>query len=203
MNPLELAASSDQRVGILGQTRMGKTFLAEHLLEQQPRVVVVDSKHRVRWSGYHLTDNPVAALLADKVIYRPPGGAPPDSFYWEAVNTLHERGGGTLYVDEMSYVTSANRIPKGLADAFRLGGEIGVGVWYSAQESTTVHNTTLRQSELLILFYNQGASDREKLAKVTGDMAFVTAHLPKYEFVVFERGETYDHEAVPVYKVIP
>lgn len=201
MDSLELVASSDQRVGILGQTRMGKTFLAEHLLAQQPRVIVVDSKHRVKWKGYHLTDNPVAALLADRVIYRPPGGAPPDSFYWEAVNTLHERGGGVLYIDEMSYVTSANRIPKGLADAFRLGGEIGVGVWFAAQESTTVHNTTLRQAEMLILFYNQGASDRDKLSKVTGDMAHVTAYLPKYEFVVFVRGETYDHDAVPVYKV--
>lgn len=197
---LELAASSDQRVGILGQTRMGKTFLAERLLDQQKRVVVVDSKHRVKWRGFHLTDNPMAALLTDRVIYRPPSGAPPEAWYWEVVNSLHERGGGVLYIDEMSYITGPNKIPKGLADAFRLGGEIGVGVWFSAQESTSVHNTTLRQAEMLIMFYNQGASDREKLAKVTGDMAHVTAYLPKYEFVVFVRGETYDHDAVPVYK---
>lgn len=200
---MELAANSDQRIGILGQTGMGKTFLTERWLEQQPRVIVVDSKHRVNWKGYHLTDNPVAALLTDKVIYRPPSGRPPDDWWFEAVQVLHERGGGIIYIDEMSFITDANRIPKGLGDAFRLGRELGVGIWFSAQESTTVHNTTLRQAEMLVMFYNQGASDRDKLARIVGDMAFVTAYLPKYEFVVFVRGETYDHDAVPTYKAVP
>lgn len=199
---LELSASSDQRVGILGQTRMGKTFLAEHLLAQQPRVIVVDSKHRVNWEGYYLTDNPVAARLKPRVIYRPPSGKPPDSWWFETVQVLHEHGGGVIYVDEMSYISDSHRIPPGLADAFRLGGEIGVGIWFSAQESTSVHNTTLRQAELLVMFYNQGASDRDKLSRIVGDMGHVTAYLPKYEFVVFVRGETYDHDAVPVYKVV-
>ena len=199
--PLNLQAMSDQRVGIIGQTRMGKTFLAEHLLSQQPRVVVIDSKHRVNWSGYHLTDNPVAALLADKVIYRPASGAPPADWWFEAVRTLHDRGGGIIYVDEMSYIVGPNQMPKSLGDAIRLGGEIGVGIWFSGQESTSIHNTPLRQSEMLIMFYNQGASDREKLAKIVGDMAFATAHLPKYHFVVFVRGETYDHDAIPTYMV--
>ena len=198
---LEIQASSDQRVGFIGQTRMGKTFLAEHLLHQQPRVIVVDPKGRVNWPGYHLTDNPVAALLEDKVIYRPPTGAPPADWWMEAVHTLHEHGGGVIYVDEMSYITTANSIPKGLADAFRLGGEIGVAIWFAAQESTTVHNTTLRQSEMLCLFYNQGASDRDKLDKVTGDMAHITRELPAWHFVVFVRGETYDHDAIPIYRV--
>lgn len=200
---LELQAHSDQRVGFIGQTRMGKTFLAEHMLDQQPRVIVVDSKGHVNWKGYHLTDNPVAALMVDKVIFRPRGGKPPAEWWMEAVQVLHERGGGIIYVDEMSFITDANRIDKGLADAFRLGGEKGVGVWYSAQETTTVHNTTLRQSEMLVCFYNQGASDRDKLARIIGDMGFVTQYLPKYTFVVFVRGETYDHDAVPTYEVIP
>lgn len=196
---LQVEAPSDQRIGIIGQTRMGKTRLAEDLCKQQPRVIVIDSKGRVNWEGYHLTDNPVAALLKDRVIYRPAGGKPPESWWAEAVQSLHERGGGVIYIDEMAFLTDANRIDKGLADGFRLGGELGVGIWFAAQESTTVHNTTLRQAEMLILFYNQGASDRDKLARIVGDMAFCTAHLPKYEFIVFLRGETYDHDAVVVY----
>lgn len=180
---------------------MGKTFLAERMLEQQPRVIVVDSKGFVKWKGYHLTSNPVAALTEDKVIYRPSDGKPPPGFWAEAVRSLHARGGGVIYVDEMSYVTDSNRIDKGLADGFRLGGEIGVGFWYAAQESTTVHNTTLRQSEALVMFYNQGASDRDKLGRIVGDMAYVTAYLQPWQFVVFERGETYDGEAVPIYTV--
>lgn len=200
---MELTANSDQRIGILGQTGMGKTFLTERLLEQQPRVIVVDSKHRVNWRGYHLTNNPVATFLTDKVIYRPDSGRPPDEWWFEAVQTLHERGGGVIYIDEMSFITDANRIPKGLGDGFRLGRELGVGIWFSGQESTTIHNTTLRQADMLIMFYNQGESDRIKLAGIVGDMAHVTSHLPKYEFVVFVRGETYDHDAVPTYKAEP
>lgn len=180
---------------------MGKTFLMEFLAEQQPRVIVVDSKGRVNWKGYHLTTNPQGAFLADKVIYRPEGGAPPEEWWPEAVQSLIERGGGVIIVDEMSYIVTVNRITKGLSDAFRLGGEQSVGVWYCAQESTAVHNTTLRQAGLIIMFYNQGASDREKLAAIVGDMAHVTAYLPKYQFVVFVRGETYDRDAIPTYMV--
>jgi hypothetical protein len=196
---LDLSAQSDQRVGFVGQTRMGKTELAMNMLAEQPRVIVIDSKGRVKIPGFFLTDNPVAALMEDRVIYRPVGGKPPVEWWSEAVETLHEHGGGVIYIDEMAFITDANRIDKGLADAFRLGGELGVGIWFSAQEFTSVHNTTLRQAEMLVMFYNQGASDRDKAAGIVGDMAYVTAYLPKYEFVVFVRGETYDRDAVPVY----
>lgn len=198
---LELTVSNDQRIAIIGQTRMGKTYLTGRLIDDQPRVIVIDSKHMVKLRGYHLTDSPTAALLTDRVIYRPESGSPPEDFWMAAVRSLHERGGGVIVIDEGSYITGANRIPKGLSDAIRLGGELGVGVWILAQEAVTVHNTTLRQSDMIIMFYNQGESDREKLATITGDMAFVTAHLPPHEFVVYVRGETYDHDAVPVYKV--
>lgn len=198
---LELEADSDQRVGCVGQTGMGKTYLMERLVNAQPRVVVVDSKHRVNWKGYHLTNNPVAALLEDHTIYRPDTGRPPDDFWREAMLSLHERGGGVIYIDELSIVCTANQIPSGLADVLRVGRELGVGVWWSAQESVAIHNTTMRQADQLILFYNQGASDRDKLIRIVGDMGEVTGELREYEFVVFVRGETYDGDAVPVYQV--
>jgi hypothetical protein len=200
---LLLQAGNDQRVGILGQTRMGKTFLAEHLLSQQPRVIVVDSKGHLNWSSYHLTNDPVAAMLTDRVIYRPPDGRPPNDFWTSAVESLHERGGGLIYIDEMSFISGSNQIDRALADGFRLGGERGVGIWYSAQESVSVHNTVLRQAEMLIMFYNQGASDRDKLARIVGDMGYTTQYLDKYQFIVFVRGETYDHDAIPTYEIVP
>lgn len=200
---LELVAGSDERIGFVGQTKMGKTFLVERLADDQRRVIVIDSKGRVNWKGYHLTDNPVAALLEDRVIYRPAGGIPPEEFWMAAVQSLHQRGGGIIYIDELPVIVTTGKIPKGLADAFRIGSELGVGVWWSAQESTTIHNTTMRQSEQLILFYNQGASDRDKITAVVGDMGEVTGHLKEYQFVVFVRGETYDNQEIPVYQVVP
>lgn len=198
---LELQAASDERIGVIGQTGMGKTFLMERLLADQPRVIVVDSKHRVNWKGYHLTSNPVAALMADRVIYRPTDdGKPPESFWRGAMEDMHAKGGGIIYVDELSIICTANRIPAGLAEVMRVGRELGVGLWFAAQESTAIHNTTLRQSDQLILFYNQGASDREKIISIVGDMGEVTGYLPKYDFVVFVRGETYDGDEIPVYR---
>jgi hypothetical protein len=199
---LELVAQSDERVGFIGQTRMGKTFLVERLIDQQPRVIVVDSKERVNWKGYHLTNNPVAALLEDKVIYRPLEGRPPAGWFKSAMESLAERGGGIIYIDELPVVCKNGQIPSDLADVYRVGGEIGVAIWWAAQESTTIHNTTMRQSEQLILFYNQGASDREKLIGIVGDMAEITAHLEKGDFIVFVRGETYDHQDVPIYRAV-
>jgi hypothetical protein len=200
---LELIAQSDERLGFIGQTRMGKTFLVERLAEAQPRIIVVDSKHRVNWKGYYLTDNPAAALLEDRVIYRPPTGVPPADWWEAALDSLTERGGGVIYIDEMPVIVTSNQIPKGLAKIFRVGGELGVGVWWSAQESTTIHNTTMRQCNQLILFYNQGVSDREKIMGIVGDMAEGTGTLPPYDFIVFVRGETTDNEKVPVYRVVP
>lgn len=202
---LTLEVDSNQRIGNIGRTRMGKTFLVEHLCEQQPRVIVVDSKWRCDWSGYSLTYSPDAAMLSDHVIYRPADeGKPPESFWRDAMMSLHEHGGGVLYVDELPVITTPNRIAQTLADIFRMGGELGVGVWWSAQEATTIANTAIRQSDIITLFRNHGASDRDKLGKIVGDIAEVTAHLTKYEFVVYESsGVEYDPGNIPIYKVIP
>lgn len=209
---LELAVKNDERIAVIGQTKMGKTFLMERLLADQPRIIVVDSKERVRWKGFHLTRNPHATLLADKVIFRPDerggdnanrGGVPPDWWWRAALDSLSQRGGGIIYIDELPVVVTANRIPGGLADLYRVGSELGVGVFGSAQESTTIHNTTLRQCDQIILFYNQGASDRDKVTDVVGDMGETTGFLGAYQFVVFVRGETYDKDSIPVYQVIP
>lgn len=197
---LELSVQSDERIGFIGQTKVGKTFLVERLAAEQPRIIIIDSKHRVNWKGYHLTDNPVAALLEDRVIYRPPTGVPPENFWESALDSLSERGGGVIYIDEIPVIVTQNTIPKGLAKVYRVGSELGVGVWWSAQESTTIHNTTIRQSQQLILFYNQGDSDRQKMMGVVGDMAAVTEHLPNYDFVVFVQGETKDGEDIHVYR---
>jgi hypothetical protein len=182
---------------------MGKTFLVERLIAEQPRAVIVDSKQRVNFPGFHLTDNPVAALLEDKVIYRPIGGTPPESWWMSTVRSLNERGGGVIYIDELPVIATTGKMPKGLADAFRIGSELNVGIWWSAQESTTIHNTTMRQSEQLVLFYNQGASDRDKMITIVGDMGEVTGQLKEFQFVVFVRGETRDGDDIPVYQAIP
>lgn len=196
----KLNVNSNMRVGAIGRTRSGKTFMMGKLLEAQPRVICIDSKHRVRWPGFHLTKKPEAALAADKVILRPEGKIP-DSFWFDAFESLQERGGGIVYLDEAPEVTSANYIPQGVKTIVRLGGEVGVGLWWASQEATGVNNTLIRQSEILMLFLNQGASDRDKLIQTCGDMGEATSDLELWEFMVYQGyGKGYDPANIPVYK---
>lgn len=201
---MHLSVLSDQRFGAIGRTRCGKTFLMEQLLAEQPRVIVIDSKWRVKFKGFSLTHDARAALTEDKIIYRHGAEGVP-SWFWEAArDSLVERGGGIIYLDEASVIVSPNKIPDGLGEVFRLGGEQGVAVWWSAQESTSIHNTLLRQSDLLALFFNQGASDRDKLIRTCGDIGEVTAYLPLWQFVVFQgAGTSYRPDSIPVYQVDP
>lgn len=197
-----LTVKNDMRVGAIGRTQSGKTFLMERLCAEQRNVLVIDSKERVNWPGYYLTYDIRATLLEPKTIFRHRKVSIPDTFWMRAVESLHERGGGVIYIDELPVLTGPNKISSGLADAFRLGAEIGVAIWWAAQESTGVHNTALRQSEVLALFVNQGASDRDKLIKNVGNMGEVTAHLAPHEFVVYENfGAAYDATDIPVWKV--
>lgn len=195
----ELTLANDMRVGAIGRTRCGKSFLFENILAPQPRVLIIDSKGDVEWPGYFLTSNPAAALLEPKTIFRPEGPIP-NSFWEDAMWHLHEAGGGIIYIDELSEVCTPNTMPAGLRSIFRLGGGLGVALYFSAQSATEITNTSLRQSDVLILFLNIGASDRDKLMKITGDLAEVTKDLPLREFVIYESAnQSYDPDAIPSY----
>jgi hypothetical protein len=196
----DLVLSNDMRVGAIGRTRSGKTFLMERLLADQPRVLVIDDKERVNWPGYHLTVNPSAALLEPKTILRP-GSPLPNAFWEDALYAMHEAGGGIIYIDELAEETTPHNIPAGMQSIFRLGGELGVGLWFSCQSATEVHNSALRGCDILVLFLNIGSSDRDKIIKITGDIGEVTAFLELYQFVVFESAnQSYDPNAIPAYK---
>lgn len=199
----ELTLSNDLRVGAIGRTGSGKSFIMKQLLDKQSRVIIVDSKHQVNWPGYHLTSSPSAALLEKKVIFRPEGRIT-DAFWEDVMDVLHEDGGGILYIDELAEVCTANTMPAGLRSIFRMGRELGVGCYWAAQSATEITNTAIRQSDVLILFLNLGASDRDKLIKTCGDIGEVTAHLGLREFVVFESAnQAYDSNDIHAYTYNP
>lgn len=197
----ELELGSDMRVGTIGRTGSGKTVLMRALLDQHPRVLVIDDKRRCSFKGYHLTENESAALLEPKTIFRPKGDIS-EAFWEDALTYMHEAGGGIIYIDEMSEQSTPNRMNPGLKKILRLGRELGVGLWWAAQSATEIFNTAIRQADILILFLNVGASDRDKVIKTAGDIGEVTAGLDLFEFVVFESADqTYDPSRIPSYRL--
>lgn len=199
----ELTLSNDMRVGAIGRTRSGKTTLMKQLLEGQPRVLIVDDKGRVNFPGYHLTTNPAAALLEPKTILRP-NGKLPDKFWENAMWQISKAGGGIIYIDELAEQCDQYKMGKGLRSIYRMGGELGVGVYWCAQSATEITNIAIRQADILVLFLNIGYSDRDKLMKIVGDLAEVTAHLSLYEFVIYESAnQAYDPNRIPSYRISP
>lgn len=201
----QLSVTDDMRVGCVGRTGTGKTFLMERLCKQLRNVIVIDSKHRVNWAGYSLTFAPDAALQksVNKIILRiPEGDSIPNEWWTRAMRFLHSKGGGVIYLDEAPMLMSANSAPSGLKDVFRIGRELGVGVWWSAQEATGVYNTIIRQSDAIIMFHNHGASDRDKLIGVVGDMGEITKSLEQYEFVVYRIHGVYNVDELDCYKAV-
>lgn len=198
-----LNVTTDQRIGAIGRTGSGKTVLMRTLLEDQPRVLVVDDKQRCNFPGYFLTSDPSAALLEPKTIFRPDGKTP-SSLWEDALEIFHEEGGGVVYIDELAEQSTPNRMDPALKKILRLGRELGVGLWWSAQSATEIFNTAIRQADILILFLNVGASDRDKVIKTAGDIGETTAHLELHEFVVFESAnQAYDPDAIPAYQIPP
>lgn len=199
----DLSLKNDMRVGAIGRTRCGKTFLMKSLLEDQPRVLIVDDKQRVNWPGFYMTTDPAAALLKPKTILRPDGRLP-SAFWDDVLDSMNRAGGGIVYVDELAEQCTPHAMTEGMRSIFRMGGELGVGFYWSAQSATEITNTAIRQSDVLLLFLNIGSSDRDKIIKTAGDLGEVTAHLKLWEFVVYESAnQGYDPNAIPCYRLPP
>lgn len=186
----ELEVSATDRVGYLGKTGKGKTFLAKRFINQFEgvRIVIVDTKRTIKLPGYKVVADEDKAIKTGKCIYRPKGTTKPsDRFY----RKLWARYGAKrkpnlcLYVDEMAHVTGPHSIDDHLKLMIQAGREVGVGVHWAGQQSTGVNNWALSQTEKLFVFELPVEGDRKKLAAVVGDAVEDAAHLPVGHFMAF------------------
>lgn len=174
--------STNDRVGAIGDTGSGKTFLMLRLLLgiTDRNVIIVDTKGTIQLHGYKIVRDMQKAVRGGNVIYRPANRtSPPPEFYY----LLWARYGDkkkpalTLYIDEAANVTSSNQIPDGLSLLVTAGREVNVGVWWASQRPTGVHNTLFSQSERIFVFHTTRLSDRKKIAADTNDTALGAADL--------------------------
>lgn len=185
-----LEVSSTERVGALGKTGSGKSFLMLRLVSQLESVVIIDTKREIRIPNFLVTNNPKLALSADRIIYRPGANVSEkalDEFLgkvWRKYGNRAKRN-MVVYIDEAAHVTSAARIGSNLKLLLQAGRSVGIGVWWSGQQVVSIHNTLISQSEKIFIFKLPVESDRQKLAGVIGGIADLAGSLENYEFIAY------------------
>jgi threonine dehydrogenase-like Zn-dependent dehydrogenase len=195
----DLEVNANERVGALGKTGTGKTFLMTRLLTQLSgiTVIVVDTKHAVRLQNFKVVYGEDAkglkkALRHGKVIYRPgskkhPKTKPDDALYnliWSRFGALRKPD-CVLYIDEMAHITSPNTIPEGLQLLLQAGREVNIGVWWSGQQGTGVNNWAISQTEKIMVFRLPSGRDRQKMASFLNDTVEDAGTLRNTEFYAF------------------
>lgn len=161
-----------QRLFIAGMTGCGKTTLARELLRGRKHVVVYDWKGNIHWPGYRRYTTLKECVRAGnagkitKIIYAPNKAELRDPEMHEAFfRWVYERGNCTLYIDEVSSVTTNNDIPDGYKDCLVRGREQGVETVSSSQRPTGIPQWILSEAERFYVFRLQMAQDREKIAE--------------------------------------
>jgi hypothetical protein len=185
-----LEIGTDERLGALGMTGYGKSFLVLRWVAQLERCIVVDTKHEIRIPGYTIIKKEDAVFSRfgspNKVIYRPRRSRLPDSFFgrvWGRFGSPRKPK-AVVYIDEAANVTTEHRIGDELKNCVQAGRSVGLGVWWSAQNSTRVNNTLLSLTDKLAIFRMNVESDRKKLGGVVGQKtAEAAAILGRYQFV--------------------
>lgn len=190
MEKLNLEANANERVGAVGMTGYGKTFLMLRLLVQFEgiHVIIVDSKHAIRLPGFVVVRDEKRVLKHEKVIFRPSGSPKPsEGFYrriWGKFGS-RRKPDCVLYLDEAANLTGPSVIDDGLLLLVQAGREVGIGVWWAGQQSVRINNTLISQSDKLFLFKVAVKSDRRKLAGVWGESVERSASLPKHVFLAY------------------
>lgn len=187
MNEYEFDIGIDDRVGFIGITGSGKTFLAVRFLNQfsGPHVKIVDTKHALKLKGFKVTYDEKEAIKGEKIIYRPKGITKPrESFYDGLWNRYANKRKPKmlLYLDESADITSPQFIPDKLQLIVQAGRELGMGVWFAAQAPTKINNWLLSQSSYVFVFKLPVESDRKKLRNEVGDTVMDVDKLPPYHY---------------------
>ena len=195
----------NNRVCFMGPTGSGKTELARALLKATPNVIVIDPKHEFDWKeatpryarvAYDFKDLVSHCRQIEQkgsgapVIYRPPSGdlLPSNIARVDAVfNYALQRGGTTVYVDEMSYLTGSSsgfqdRIPHWFR-AVTTGRSRGVGVWSAFQRPSNVPLLAMSESDYRIAFFLRLKKDQARAEELCGPIDWQELADEPYSFV--------------------
>lgn len=186
-NEFQAEVDTKDRVGFLGKTGSGKTFLAGRFINQLENIICIDTKKSLVLPGFQRTNNDRTALNGGKIVYRPKRGNLPDNFF-ERVRRRYEgnrKRNVVVYIDEAGHITKPNSIDPMLRYLIQAGREGGIGIWWAAQRPAGIHNVLLSESERLLVFRLPVKSDRQKVAGIWGEGAELAGGLEPTECLAF------------------
>ena len=189
---MDLNISYNKRLSFVGKTRTGKTFLANHLLEQFQRrtkdlqIILIDPKHERRVFG----DG--QSLSAPKLVTEYKKNVPVQCFqtyHWndaldDMVDKLLKRGKAIVDLDEIGGIATAMSVPEGIERLATQGGGKGVGFWSKYQKPRGLPKVIKSQSEYFFLFRLNPEEDRQDMLNYIPDKR-ILQKIQKYFFWLY------------------
>jgi hypothetical protein len=188
----QLLPGPHDRAVFVGQTGSGKTTLAHLVLEQRPYVVAYDPKGYLNWPGWKrfTSLHALASVLGHDpdrhphAIYRPSYAELSDErtvnafFEW-----VYKREHTTVYVDELSAISSGDVYPWYFGANLTRGRERGISVFCATQRPARIPQIVLSESEHVYIYRLKLPRDRQRVAEMCGVDESVIAALRGYEFL--------------------
>ena len=183
----EIRIRPGEHVAILGMTGGGKAVLAEALLADLDRIVIVDPKNEIRLPGFTraLTLDPWYKTF--RLIWVPRRSD--DYKLAVLLRRAWKRRNLTIYVDELQTLTDFFPIAtETLSDIIRTGRSRKVSVWIATQRPAWVPRWFLSESRHKFIFTLLDKADRRRAAEVAGDAA--VEPVPVHHFLYSRPGLT-------------
>ncbi len=187
----EIIPQRNEHSVLFGMTESGKTTLAEFLInayahrENVPFVVVLDTKGKIKWKGYHVITSfsQLIETKYEKVIYYPNVH---EQFDLEVLDNFFKwiflRENTILYVDETSSVAESQKIPFHYKGCLARGRELNITVFSSTQRPKGIPAIIISESANKYVFRLQLEGDRKRVKEFTGITDEDISRLPRHCF---------------------
>jgi energy-coupling factor transporter ATP-binding protein EcfA2 len=185
-----------EHVLLAGMTGSGKTTLAQRMLSSCEHVIVIDTKHELKWPGFGVTSDIDSAFTIDKkyggyTIFRPRTVYQIEKVYARA----YAEWGWTVYCDEVyqigvSSLGKRTNYPPAYSRCLTAGRTRGVTVWTGTQRPKYFPIFAVTESVHFFIFELGSADDRKDLYRMVGVDALAEdrqAGLGSHEFLYFSR----------------
>ena len=181
-------------ISVLGMRGEGKSFLVKQIIQEYPRVIVIDNMgeygncqvvegfknsvdamvaasktNQFRLSLRTFSLNEDLALL-DLCFDLTHGTAAPDAL---------------IVIEEASRYVSTSMLPEPIEKLVRYGRHRRLSQIYIARRPTELHRDITAQSDIIVTFRQHEPRDMKYLSQFMGDRAYQANRLPKYHCMAY------------------